>query len=97
MARGAFDVLVELLIDAIDEDRNRRGDRAQARHQMAVSVGAATLELARGEFEQSDEMVDDAVELFVPNEAGQGRTDLELAHRAEVFQSRESNRREPDF
>ena len=42
-------------------------------------------------------MVDDAVELFVCNEAGEAGTDLERTHRAEVFQSRQTDRCEPDF
>ena len=97
MARGAFDVLVEVLVDAIDEDGHRRGDRAQARHQMAVGVGAAALQLARGEVEQANEVVDDAVQLFVGDQAGQAGTDLELAHRAEVLQRRQRDRRQPDL
>ena len=97
MARGAFDMLVEGLINAIDEDGHRRGDRAQARHQMAVGVGAATLQLARGELEQANKVVDDAMELFVRNEAGQAGTDLEVTHGAEVFQRRQGDRCEPDF
>ena len=86
MAGRAFDVLVEILIDAIDEDGHRRGDRAQTWHQMAVGVGTATLQLARGELEQADEMVDDAVKLFVRDEAGQAGTDPEVTHGTEVFQ-----------
>jgi hypothetical protein len=39
MARWTFDVLVEVFIDAIDEDGHRQSDLAQTRHQMAVSIG----------------------------------------------------------
>ena len=73
MARETFDVLVEVLVDAVDEDGHRRVDRAQARHEVAVGVGAAALELARREVEEADEMVDDAVELLVGDQARQTR------------------------
>ena len=53
---------------------------------MAVGVGTATLELARGKFEQANEVVDDAMELFVCNEAGEAGTDPEPTGRAEVLQ-----------
>ena len=40
-------MLVEVLVDSVDEDRQRRVERTQARHQMAIGVGGAALELAR--------------------------------------------------
>lgn len=42
-------------------------------------------------------MVDDALKLFVSNKAGEAGTDLQPTHRAEVFQDRETDRREPDL
>src|SRR5215472_12041619 len=97
MAGGAFNMFVEILIDPVDEDRDRRGDRAQARHQMTVCVGAATLEFAWGKFEQPDEVVDNAVEFFVSDKAGEGGSDPEPSHRAEVLQSRQRDRCKPEL
>ena len=68
--RQVLDVLVEVLVDAVDEDRQRRLQRAQPRHQVAVGVGGAALQLARREVEQAHEMVDDAVQLRVADQAG---------------------------
>ena len=62
--RHALDVLVEVLVDAVDEDRHRRLDRAQPRNQVAVGVVGAALQLARREVEQADEVVDDAAQLL---------------------------------
>jgi len=42
-------------------------------------------------------MVDDAVELFVGNEAGEVRADLQVPNGVEVFQRRQSDRRQPDL
>jgi hypothetical protein len=40
---------------------------------------------------------DDALKLFVSNKAGEAGTDLQPSHRAEMFQDRETDRREPDL
>ena len=56
-------MLVEVLVDPVDEDGERRLERAQSRHQMSIRVGGDTLQLARREIEQTHEVVDDAVQL----------------------------------
>jgi hypothetical protein len=43
---------------------------------MAVCIDATTLELARGKFEEANEVIDGALELFVPDKAGEAGTDL---------------------
>ena len=48
-------------------------ERAQPRHQVAVGVGGAALQLARREVEQAHEVVDDAVQLRVVDQAGEAR------------------------
>ena len=91
----ALDVLGEVLVDAIDEDGHRRLDRAQSRHQVAVGVGAAALELARREVEEADEVIDDAVELLVGDQARQSGAHLKTPHRPEVLEGGQGDRREP--
>src|SRR5436190_21939595 len=97
MAREPFDMRVEVLVDAIDEQRYWRANRAQARHQMAVSVCAAALEFARREIKKADEVVDDAVELVIIDQAGDARANFELTQRADVFESGKSDCRKPDL
>ena len=57
---AALDVLVEVLVDAVDEDRDGRRHGAEAGHQVPVGVGRAALELARRKVEQAHDVVDDA-------------------------------------
>ena len=79
--RQLLDVLVEVLVDAVDEDRQRRLERAQARHEVAVGVGGAALQLARREVEQAHEVVDDAVQPRVGDQAAEPGADLEVVER----------------
>ena len=72
-------------------------DRAQARHQVAVRVCAAALELARREIEEADEVVDDALELLVGDQASESGANLEPVQRADVLERRKRDRREPDL
>ena len=95
--RQLLDVLVEVLVDAVDEDRQRRVERAQARHQVAVGVGGAALQLARREVEQADEVVDDAVQPGVGDQAAEAGADLEVVERVEVLERRHRDRRQPDL
>jgi hypothetical protein len=88
MLARAFDVLVEVLVDAVDEQCDRRVHRAQARDQMAVGVGSAALQLARREVEQPHEVVDRAVEPLVGDQASETCADLEIAERVDVLQRR---------
>ena len=97
VGRAVLDVLVEVLVDAVDEDRQRRVQRAQPRHQVAVGVGRAALQLARREVEQAHEVVDDAVQLGVGDQAGQPRADLQPVGRADVLEHGQRDRREPDL
>ena len=62
-------MFIEVFVNAVDEHCHGRGDSTQARHQMAVSVGAAALQLAWREIEKAYEMIDDAVELIVCDQA----------------------------
>src|SRR5690348_17079891 len=97
MIGDAFDMLVEVLVYPVDEERHRRAHRAQPRHEMAVGVGAAALELLRGEIEKADEMVDGAVELIVGDETAEAGTHLEITYRADVLQRGERDRGKPDL
>ena len=90
-------MLVEVLVDAIDENGHRRANRAQARHQVAICVCATALELAWREIKEADEVVDDALELLVGDQASESRANSELAQRADVLESRKRDCREPDL
>src|SRR5438105_6748070 len=90
-------MLVEILVDAIDEQGYWRANRAQARHQMAVSVCAASLEFAWREIKQADEVVDDAMELLVIDQAVDAGANFELAYGADVLERGMRDCREPDL
>src|SRR5690348_2661960 len=97
MVRKAFDMLVEVLVDAIDEYGHGCADCAQARNQMAVGVGTAALQLARREIEEADKVIDDAVKVLVGKQPVEGGTDLEVARGARVLERRQRNRRQPQL
>jgi hypothetical protein len=94
--RHVLDMLVEVLVDAVDEDRERRVQRAQARHQVAVGLGRAALQLARREVEQAHEVVDHAVQLRVGDQPpSRGRP--QAVGRADLLQRGHRDRGEPDL
>src|SRR5262249_55043485 len=62
---------------------------------VAVGVGAAALELARRAVQEADEVMDDAVELFVGDQARQSGADLETIHGPDVLERCRRDRREP--
>src|SRR5437016_263756 len=92
-----LDVLVEVLVDAIDEDGQGGLDGSQPRHEVSVGVGGAALELARGEIQESYEMIDDAVQPVVLDESGEPRADLEPVHRADMLEGGRGDGGEPEL
>ena len=97
-ARGrlAGDVLVEVLVDAVDEDRDRRRDRAQAGDQLVVGVVRRPEEVAAIEVEQVDEVVDDAREVRVPEERVELRVDAQALGHVQTLERRRRDRDQPD-
>jgi hypothetical protein len=85
-ARGrlARDVLVEVLVDAVDEDRDRRRDPTQARDQLVVGFVRRAEEVAAIEVEQVDEVIDDAREVRILEE----RVELRIDARPSVMSRR---------
>ena len=64
---------------------------------MAVRVRAAALELAWREIKEANEVVDDALELLIGDQASESGANSELAQRADVLESRQRDCREPDL
>ena len=95
--REGLDVLVEVLVDTVDEDGQRRLHGPEPRHEVSVGVGRAALELARGEIEEPDEMIDDAMEPMVVDQAGEPRADRQPVHCADVLEGGEGDGREPQL
>ncbi len=91
----AFDVLVEVLVDAVDEDRERGLDGPEPRHEVPVGIGGAPQKLARGEVQQPDEMVDDAVQPPVVDQPGEAWPDGKTVHGADLLERGDGNGREP--
>ena len=90
-------MLVEVLVDAVDEDGQRGFEGSQPRHEVSVRVGGAALELARSEIEKAHEMIDDAVQAVVVDQPGEARVDLEIVHRVGVLEGRDRDGREPEL
>jgi hypothetical protein len=55
-----LDVLVEILVDPVDEDRYWRRDRSKQRHKPPIGIGGTALKVTRIEVEQANKMVDNA-------------------------------------
>jgi hypothetical protein len=96
-AAARLDVLVEVLVDAVDEDRDRDLDGAEPRHEVPVGVVRAALQVARRKVEQADEVVHHAAQVAVGDEAGEARAHLEAVRPVEALQRRERDGREPDL
>src|SRR5262249_39240670 len=92
-----LDVLVEVLVDAVDEDRQRRLHAPEPRHEVPVGLGRASLKLARGEVEQPDEVVDDAVQALIGDQPREARADVETVHRADSLEGGGGDGREPEL
>src|SRR4029453_11633192 len=97
MAGATLDVLVEVLIDAVDKDRDRRIERAQPRQEMAVGVAGGALHLDGGEIEKPNEMVNDAVQSLVGHQARQLRSDFQAVGPANMLERRRRDGREPQL
>jgi hypothetical protein len=94
-APHAFDMLVEILVDTVDEDRHRRVNRSQAWGQVTVSVTGAALKVARWKIQKPDEVIDHAVQLFIGDQARQPWVDLEPIDLVEMFEDGHRNGGEP--
>jgi hypothetical protein len=64
---------------------------------VAVGVGGAPLELARCEVKEADEVIDDAAEAIVVDQAGQSRVHLEAVQLADVLEGGDGDGREPEL
>src|ERR1700731_5308909 len=62
---------------------------------MSIGVGGDTLQLARREIEQPHEVVDDAVQLGVADEAAEPGVNLEAAGRIDMLEHSHRNGGEP--
>src|SRR4029450_6907344 len=84
---GALDVLVEILVDPVDEDRYRRRNRSKQRHEPPIGIGGTALEVTRVEVEQANKMVDDAAQMVIGDQARQLRTNPQPPGLAQVLES----------
>src|SRR5262245_43391255 len=90
------DVLVEVLVDGVDEDGDRRGDVPNAWDQLAVCLARGPEQGPALEIEQVDEVVDDAVQIGVHDDGVELRVHLEAVDHAEALEDRHRDRDQPD-
>ena len=88
-------MLIETFVDAVKKDRHRRVNRPQAWGEVPVGIAGTALEVARWKIQEPDEVIDDAVKLFVGDQSRQSRVDFEPLGLAEVFEDRHRDCREP--
>jgi hypothetical protein len=90
------DVLVEVLVDAVDEDRHRRGDVPDAGNQLVIGLAGGPEQIPALEVEEIDEVVDDAAQVRVHEERVELRIHLQAVDHAEALQDCHRDRDEPD-